>query len=97
MSNKITINFEDSRKIDVEYKTKVSDVINMIESDTSDILAVIVNNELRRFDYELVKDSSIKYVKYDSSDGYRVYSGTLKMVLYMALTSLFSNADFQQQ
>lgn len=95
MSNKITINFEDSRKIDVEYKTKVSDVINMIESDTSDILAVIVNNELRRFDYELVKDSYIKYVKYDSSDGYRVYSGTLKMVLYMALTSLFSNADVE--
>ena len=95
MSNKITISFEDSRKIDVDYKTKVSDVIDMVESDTSDILAVIVNNELRRFDYELVKDSSIRYVKYDSQDGYRVYSGTLKMVLYMALTSLFSDADVE--
>ena len=95
MGNKITISFEDSRKIDVDYKTKVSDVIDMVESDTSDILAVIVNNELRRFEYELVKDSSIRYVKYDSQDGYRVYSGTLKMVLYMALTSLFSDADVE--
>lgn len=95
MGNKITISFEDSRKIDVDYKTKVKDVIDMVESDTSDILAVIVNNELRRFEYELVKDSSIRYVKYDSQDGYRVYSGTLKMVLYMALTSLFSDADVE--
>ena len=30
MSNKITISFEDSRKIDVDYKTKVSDVIDMV-------------------------------------------------------------------
>ena len=95
MNNKITITFEDSRKLEVDYKTKVIDVVNMVESNISDILALNINNELRSFNYELVKDSNIKYIKYNSSDGYRVYSGTLKMVLYMALTSIFSEADVE--
>ena len=95
MNNKITITFEDSRKLEVDYKTKAIDVVNMVESDISDILALNINNELRSFNYELVKDSNIKYIKYNSSDGYRVYSGTLKMVLYMALTSIFSEADVE--
>lgn len=95
MKKKIKVTFEDSRSIEVDYKTKAIDVIKMIESDYSDILALIINNELRDINYSLVKDSQIKYVKYNSQDGYRVYSGTLKMVLYMALTMLFSNADLE--
>lgn len=95
MNNKITVTFDDTRSLEVFYKTKVIDVVNMVESDTSDILALNINNELRDFNYELVKDSCIKFVKYNSPDGYRVYSGTLKMVLYMALTSLFSDADVE--
>ena len=95
MDNKIKVTFDDSRSLEVYYKTKAIDVVNMVEGDTSDILALNINNELRSYDYELVKDSVIKFVKYNSPDGYRVYSGTLKMVLYMALTSLFSNADVE--
>lgn len=95
MNNKITVTFEDERKIEVDYKTKAIDVVKMIENNIFDILALNVNNELREFDYELVKDSTIKYIKYGSSDGYRVYSGTLKMILYMALTSIFSDADVE--
>ena len=95
MNNKIKVTFDDSRSLEVYYKTKAIDVVKMVEGDTSDILALNINNELRSYDYELVKDSVIKFVKYNSPDGYRVYSGTLKMVLYMALTSLFSNADVE--
>ena len=95
MNNKIKVTFDDSRSLEVYYKTKAIDVVNMVEGDTSDILALNINNELRSYDYELVKNSIIKFVKYNSPDGYRVYSGTLKMVLYMALTSLFSNADVE--
>lgn len=95
MNNKIKVTFDDSRSLEVYYKTKAIDVVNMVEGDTSDILALNINNELRSYDYELVKNSVIKFVKYNSPDGYRVYSGTLKMVLYMALTSLFSNADVE--
>lgn len=95
MDNKIKVTFDDSRSLEVYYKTKAIDVVNMVEGDTSDILALNINNELRSYDYELVKNSIIKFVKYNSPDGYRVYSGTLKMVLYMALTSLFSNTDVE--
>lgn len=95
MDNKIKVTFDDSRSLEVYYKTKAIDVVKMVEGDTSDILALNINNELRSYDYELVKNSIIKFVKYNSPDGYRVYSGTLKMVLYMALTSLFSNADVE--
>lgn len=95
MNNKIKVTFDDSRSLEVYYKTKAIDVVKMVEGDTSDILALNINNELRSYDYELVKNSIIKFVKYNSQDGYRVYSGTLKMVLYMALTSLFSNTDVE--
>lgn len=95
MNNKIKVTFDDSRSLEVYYKTKAIDVVKMVEGDTSDILALNINNELRSYDYELVKNSIIKFVKYNSPDGYRVYSGTLKMVLYMALTSLFSNTDVE--
>ncbi|CDC78023.1 tGS domain-containing protein [Clostridium sp. CAG:465] len=95
MNNKIKVTFNDSRSLEVYYKTKAIDVVKMVEGDTSDILALNINNELRSYDYELVKNSIIKFVKYNSPDGYRVYSGTLKMVLYMALTSLFSNTDVE--
>ena len=95
MNNKIKVTFDDSRSLEVYYKTKAIDVVKMVEGDTSDILALNINNELRSYDYELDKNSIIKFVKYNSPDGYRVYSGTLKMVLYMALTSLFSNTDVE--
>ena len=95
MNNKIKVTFNDSRSLEVYYKTKAIDVVKMVEGDTSDILALNINNELRSYDYELVTNSIIKFVKYNSPDGYRVYSGTLKMVLYMALTSLFSNTDVE--
>lgn len=95
MNNKIKVTFDDSRSLEVYYKTKAIDVVKMVEGDTSDILALNINNELRSYDYELVKNSIIKFVKYNSPDGYRVYSGTLKMILYMALTSLFSNTDVE--
>lgn len=95
MNNKIKVTFDDLRSLEVYYKTKAIDVVKMVEGDTSDILALNINNELRSYDYELVTNSIIKFVKYNSPDGYRVYSGTLKMVLYMALTSLFSNTDVE--
>lgn len=89
--NNIKIKFEDGREIDVPYKTKAIDAVKLVENNVRDILALKINNEIRTYDYTLVKDSHIEFVKYQSADGYRVYSRTLKMVLHMALTSLFSN------
>lgn len=97
MKEKLKVKFEDDREIVVPYKTTAIDAVKMVEDNTDDILAVTVNNEVKFQKYELVKDSEIRYVKIDSQDGYRVYSKSLKMVLYMAVTELYGNikVDFQ--
>lgn len=97
MNEKIKVSFEDGREITVPYKTTAIDAVKMVEDNVEDILAVMVNNEVKFQTYELIKDSSITFVKIDSADGYRVYSKSLKMVLYMAITELYGNqkVDFQ--
>lgn len=91
----ITVTFDDLKKIKVPYKTKVEDVLKSVETNLKDILAVRINNEVRSYDYEFVSDSTCSPVKFNSEDGYRIYSRTLKMVLYMALVRLYSDADVQ--
>lgn len=97
MKEKIKLTFEDGREIIVPYKTTAIDAVKMIEDDVEDILAITVNNEVKFQKYELVRDSEIRFVKIDSDDGYRVYSKSLKLVLYMAITELFGyqDVDFQ--
>ncbi|MDF2865982.1 MAG: hypothetical protein K0R72_800 [Clostridia bacterium] len=92
---KISVTFEDGKKITVPYKTKVVEAIKMVEKSLDNIIAIKVNNEVKSFDYELVTDSTCEYINFNSEDGYRVYTRTLKMVLYMSLTKLFSHADVQ--
>ncbi|MCX8074665.1 MAG: nucleoside kinase [Clostridia bacterium] len=93
--NSVVVTFEDSRKVKVPYKTKVIDVLKLVENDLSDILAVKINNEVRSYDYEIVMDSTCDFVELSNEDGYRIYSRTLKMILYMALTKLFSSAKVE--
>lgn len=92
---KISVTFEDGRKVTVPYKTKIVDAVKMVENSLDNIIALKVNNEVKSFDYELVTDSICEYIAFSTEDGYRVYSRTLKMVLYMALTKLFSHADLE--
>lgn len=95
MNNKIKVTFEDSRVVQVKYKTKAVDAIKLVENNLDDILGLKINNEVKDYNYELVKDSSIEFIKFNSTDGYRIYSRTLKMVLYMALTQLYSTTDVE--
>lgn len=97
MKEKIIVNFDDGREICVPYKTTAIDAVKMIEDNTDDILAFVVNNEVKFQKFELIRDSNISFVKIDTDDGYRVYSKSMKMVLYMAITRLFGNqkVDFQ--
>lgn len=95
MNDKIKVTFEDSRVVEVKYKTKAIDAIKLVQSNVDDILGLKINNEVKDYNYELVKDSDIEFIKFDSVDGYRIYSRTLKMVLYMALTTLYSTTDVE--
>ncbi len=92
---KVSVTFEDGRKITVPYKTKIVDAVKMVEKSLDNIIALKLNNEVKSFDYELVTDSICEYIDYNTEDGYRVYSRTIKMILYMALTKLYSHADVQ--
>ncbi len=95
MNNKIKVTFEDSRVVEVDYKTKAIDAVKLVENKVDDILGLKVNNEVKDYNYELVKDSQIDFIKFNSTDGYRIYSRTLKMVLYMALTQLYSTTGVE--
>lgn len=92
MKDKISVTFEDGRQVVVPYKSRIGDVVKDVENDISDILAVTVNNEIVPLDYELVKNSRCEYIKFGSQDGNRIYSRTVKMLLYMALTEINKEA-----
>ena len=97
LKEKVVVNFDDGREICVPYGTRVIDAVSMIEDNTDDILAFVVNSEVKFQKYELIRDSKVSFVKINSDDGYRVYSKSMKMVLYMAITKLFGyqKVDFQ--
>ncbi len=92
---KIKVTLEDSRSIEVDYGIKAIDAVRLIENNLDDVLALKINNEVKTYETGLVVDTHIKFIKFNDPDGYRIYSRTLKMVLYMALTKLYSNADVE--
>lgn len=95
MKNQIKVTIENDKVIEVPYKTKAVDAVKKIYGNLDDVLAFNINNEVKNYDYDLVMDSKIEFIKYLSDDGYKIYARTLKMILYMALTSLYSNADVE--
>lgn len=94
---KIIIKLPENREIVVNYKTKVSDILSMVESEETinTILGVRTNNEIRSYEYEICRDSTLEYVKYDNIDGYRIYTRTVKFILYMAITKLYPNVKIE--
>ncbi|MDD4375734.1 MAG: hypothetical protein PHR25_03030, partial [Clostridia bacterium] len=90
-AKKIKVTLEGSRELVVNYKTKVDEIIEQAEypSKISEIMAVRVNNEVRTLDYEIVTDTKLEHVTYNSNDGYRIYNRTLRFILYMALCKLY--------
>lgn len=94
-STNVNVEFENGVKVEVPYKTRVIDALNLANINLDEILGVKVNNEVKTYEYELVKDSVCDFIRLDSEDGYRIYSRTLKMILYMALTKLYSFVDVE--
>ena len=95
MEEKISVTFENGKQIVVDYKTKAGDAVKAVEDDVSDILALTVNNEVVSFNHELIRNSTIDYIKYKSDDGYKIYSRTLKMLIYMSLKDMLENPKLE--
>lgn len=94
MNKKLKVTYDD-KEILVPYKTKVADILKILEITDKKILGFRVNNEIRNHEYEIVTNSVVEPIYLSSGDGYRIYSRTLKMVLYMALERLYSGADVE--
>lgn len=88
---KVIVKLPENKDIIVGYKSRVYDILNLVEDEDniSSILGVRINNEIKSYDYEICRDSDLDYVKYDSIDGYRIYTRTVKFILYMAITKLY--------
>ena len=95
MKRTLRVTIEGNHVVEVPYKTPAIEAVKLVENNLDDILSLKINNEVKTYQYELVKDSNIEFVKIDDPDGYRVYARTLKMLLYMALTTLYSKADVE--
>ena len=91
----IKINFDNKKKIKVEAGITIEEALKDMPEVDKKVLAFYVNNDLKRYDARLIKDSVVTPIKLSSGDGYRIYSRTLKMVLYMALTRLYSVSDIK--
>ena len=78
MNKKLKILLPEGRVVEVPYKTPAIEAVKLVEKNIDNILSLKINNEVKNYKYELVKDSKIEYVTIESSDGYRVYSRTLK-------------------
>ena len=92
--NKIKIEIND-KVLSVEKGITIAEALKDVKEIDKSVLAFFVNNNLSRYDARLIKDSKIVPITIKDNDGYRIYSRTLKMVLYMALTKLYSVNDIK--
>lgn len=92
---KLKVTLKPNTQLTVKYGTNTVDVLNLLDIDMSDVVAVRVNNSIRNLSYELVEDTLLEPVKFGSSDGYRIYIRTVKFMLYMALRRLYKDLDIE--
>ncbi len=88
----IKVTFENGKVVKSKYKATIGSLIKLIESETDDILAVRIDNEVKSYEYEVVSSCTCEYVKYDSEDGERIYGRSLKFIMFMAFYELYPEA-----
>lgn len=96
-NRKIKVTFNDNKEILVKYKTTVEQALKQVknEEELQDILSVELNNEIKTFETELVDNSKITPIKYTSIEGHRIYSRTVKFILWMALKRVYPNLEIE--
>lgn len=94
-NTKIKITMSPNEQITVKYGTPVAEVLSLVDKTDKDIMAVKVNNSVRNLDYKLCENAKISLIRYNSSDGHRIYIRTVKFLLYMALERLYPTLDIE--
>lgn len=80
----------DNKEKEIQEDTKVIDLLN---DDNNEILAVKVNNTIHSINYKLVEDCVIEPITYYSEEGRRIYSRTLKFIFLKACYNLNLNLN----
>ncbi|MEG2485140.1 MAG: nucleoside kinase [Clostridia bacterium] len=91
----VKVTFENGKQIKAKYKSKIGDLIKMVEKDPSDILAVRIDNEVKSYDYAVVSNCDCEYIKYATEDGERIYGRSLKFIMFMAFREVYPEAKIE--
>ena len=84
--DKLKIEFEDGRKIQVDYGTKVKDLLKDINNN--DVIALRINGAAVPANYELTEDAKINYIYINDRNGKKIYISGLKYVYIKAIKDI---------
>ena len=87
----VQIFLPDGKTLDGPRGTTVGKFLSFIEYE-AELVAAVVNNDLRELTYPIEIESVVRPVLIDSPDGARIYRRSLTFLLEMAFEDLFPNA-----
>jgi uridine kinase len=87
----VEIHLPDGRVLSGPRGAKVGEFLQTLEHD-SDVVAAIVNGDLRELTYPINLESRVTPVTMSDPDGARIYRRSLTFLLEMAFNDLFPNA-----
>jgi uridine kinase len=90
--NEVEIHLPDGRVLSGPRGAKVGKFLSAIEHDAQ-LVAAIVNGDLRELTYPIDLESRVEPVTISSPDGARIYRRSLTLLLEMAFTDLFPDAN----
>src|SRR5688572_1975801 len=90
--NEVEIHLPDGRVLSGPRGSKVGEFLSAIEND-SQLVAAIINNDLRELTYPIELESRVEPVTISSPDGARIYRRSLTFLLEMTFTDLFPGAN----
>lgn len=89
MEDELTITFEDGRTIEVDYGTKVRDLLNYLKDE--DIIALRINGAAVHADYELIENSKVNFIRVNDRNGKKIYIAGLKYVYIKAIKDVLGS------
>ena len=85
LNNKVSILFENGVEVWVDKETTVLEAMKLAKIDVEEVLAIVINNNLKSVFYPIIEDCKCKLIKYYDTEGERIYSRSLKFIFLMAL------------
>lgn len=84
------------REMEVARGTRIEELVRDLKGKMgSQIVAAVVNNEIRELTFPIEQESDITTVDLSSDDGIRIYQRSLKFLLIKAVHDLFPDKELQ--